>query len=198
MTVELGGVTLTLLTGISVQEQARVVHHSVPGMPGDLAQTLGRPSVVVTLEGIFYGATAAEDLQRLRTAHLANEPVDFFTAAIGEGYFTQVLITQLAVAQRANFPDQFDFACQVVEYVKPPEPAVALPLGGIDAGLLGEAGAFMDTVQNTLAQVSALTDLVANVPNFGDPTQNLNQMLDEYSQVVNGGIATLQGIRSLF
>ncbi|MFH7245296.1 MAG: hypothetical protein ACHWZW_20865 [Spirulina sp.] len=198
MAVELGGVTLSLLTGITVAEQARIVHHSVPGMAGDLAQTLGRPSVVVTLEGIFYGATAAADLAQLRAAHLAHEPVDFFTEAIGEGYFTQVLIAHLAVAQRANFPDQFDFCCQVVEYVEPPEPALASPLGGIDADLLAEAGAFMDTVQNTLAEVSALTDLIANVPDFGNPTENLNQMLDEYTSVVDGGVAVLQGIRSLF
>lgn len=198
MTVELGGITLDLLTAVSVQEQARIVHHGVPGMAGDLAQTLGRPSVVVNLEGIFYGATAGENLQRLRSAHLAHEPIDFFTAAIGEGYFTQVLIADLAVAQRANYPDQFDFRCQVVEYVEPPVPVVASPLGALDTEILGDAAAFMDDVQGALEQVSDLTDLVANVPDFGNPTENLNQMLTEYNDVIGGGISTLQNLRSLF
>ena len=53
MTVELGGITLNLLTQVFVEEQARIVHHEVPGMSGNLAQTLGRPSVRVVLQGIF-------------------------------------------------------------------------------------------------------------------------------------------------
>ena len=94
--------------------------------------------------------------------------------------------------------DQFDFQCQVVEYVEPPEPVVASPLGALDAEILGDATAFMDDVQGALEQVSELTDLVANVPNFGNPAENLNQMLTDYNDVVGGGISTLQNLRSLF
>ncbi|NET34770.1 MAG: hypothetical protein F6K19_22550 [Cyanothece sp. SIO1E1] len=198
MTVELGGITLNLLTEISVREQTRIVHHGVPGLSGDLAQALGRPSVMVAMQGIFYGETAEADLQRLRDAYLGQEPLDFFTATIGEGYFTQVLITKLDTAQRVNYPDQFDFKCEVVEYVEPPEPVAVAALGNLDADLLGDATAFMDDVQNAVAQVSELTDLIANVPDFGNPTEPLNRILDEYTGTVGGGLSTLEAIRNLF
>lgn len=200
MTIELGDITLSQLTHISVQEQARIVRHPVPGMSGDLSQTLGRPSVLVRFQGIFYGEKAADDLGGLRRAYLDEHPVDFFTEAVGEGYFAQVLITRLEVNQRAGYLDQFDYVCEVVEYVEPPEPVVAAPLGleGLDADLLGEAMSFVDDVQNALAQVSELTDLLANAPAFGDPTSRLPQMLDQFTALTGSGTTTLTHIRNLF
>jgi hypothetical protein len=201
MSVELGSVTLQHLTRVDVGEAARVVRHPVPGLSGDLSQVLGRRSVTVRLQGIFYGAEAASELEALRTAHLAGEPLDFFTEAVGEGYFAQVLITRLQVAQRAGYPDQFDFACEVMEYVEPPEPVVSGPLGlldGLDAGLLDEAAGFMDDVQNALAEVSSLVDLIANAPSFSDPTTQLPQLLDAFEGLTQGGLPTLTAIRDLF
>jgi hypothetical protein len=198
MTIELAGINLTQLTQVTVQEQTRIAHHAVPGMAGDLAQVLGRPSVVVEFQGIFYGETATADLQQLRDAQLDQQPVDFFTAAIGEGFFTQVLIKQLQVAQRVGYPNQFDFQCQVVEYVEPPDPIAASPFGDIDTGLLDDATAFMDDVQNAIDQVSDLASLIANAPDFGNPTAGLNQMLDDYTGTVESGIGVLQSIRTLF
>ncbi len=198
MSVELGNVTLEHLTRVDVREATRVVRHTVPGLSGDLGQVLGRPSVTVRLQGIFYGANAADELGSLRAAHLAGEPVDFFTEAVGEGYFAQVLITGLLVAQRAGYPDQFDFACEVMEYVEPPQPVVSDPFGALDAGLLDEAAGFMDDVQNALAEVSSLVDLVANAPSFGDPTTQLPKMLDAFKGLVDGGTGTLGAVKDLF
>ena len=124
-------------------------------------------------------------------------PVDFFTEAVGEGYFAQVLITGLQVAQRAGYPDQFDFACEVMEYVEPPEPAVSDPFGALDAGLLDEAAGFMDDVQNALAEVSSLVDLVANAPSFADPTSQLPKMLDAFKSLADGD-GTLGAVKDLF
>ena len=197
MAVELGSVTLTHLTRVEVSEQQRVVHHPVPGMSGDLAQVLGRPSVTVRLHGIYYGPTASEDLGNLRSAYLAGEPVDFFTEAVGEGYFAQVLITHLQVAQRAAYTDHFDFACEVIEYVKPPAPEVTDPFGALDAGLLDEATAFMDDVQNALDQVAGIVDMIANAPSFGDPTTQLPKMLDLFKGVTSSGVGTLTNIHQL-
>lgn len=200
MPVELGGITLEYLTHVSVRERARIVRHPVPGMSGDLVQTLGRSSVEVSLQGIFYGRspTAEESLSQLRDAYLDRRPVDFFAEAVGEGYFSQVLISKLDVSQRTGYLDQFDFTCEVIEYVEPPEPVAADPLSGLDAGLLDEATAFMDDVQNALEQVSQLSDLIANIPSFGNPTERLPGMLDQYSVLVTGGNSTLTGIRDLF
>ena len=67
------------------------------------------------------------DLGNLRSAYLACVPVDFITGAVRERYVAQVLIMRLQLAQRATYADQFDFACEVIEYVKLPEPAVSDP-----------------------------------------------------------------------
>ena len=62
MAVELGGALLEHLTHVSVRERARIVHHDVPGLSGELAQTLGRHSVEVSLRGLFFGPTAIDEL----------------------------------------------------------------------------------------------------------------------------------------
>lgn len=198
MTVELGNVVLEQLTHVSIQEQARIVQHPVPGLSGNLSQTLGRPSVVVTFCGIFYGENAIPELEQLRTAHLAHQPIDFFTEAVGEGYFTQVLITRLDVLQRVEFPNQFDFICEVIEYVEPPEPVAANPLNAVDADITGEAVAFMDDVQNSLQQVEELSNLVANVPNFGDPTENLQTLPSSFIEATHNSEQVFAAVRSIF
>jgi hypothetical protein len=204
MPVELAGMPLAHLTGIVTRERARIARHPVPGMSGDLAQTLGRPSVEVELSGIFYGASAPDDLERLRQAYLADQPVDFFVQAVDDSdltqtvAFSQVLITGLDVAQRAGYPDQFDFTCRVTEHIEPPQPAAPDVFGGLDQNLLTEASSFVDDAQNALAQVSQLTDLLANVPSFGNPTQKLPSMLDAFKPAAGGAATTLAGIRDLF
>jgi hypothetical protein len=197
MTVELGNLSLEQLTHVAVREQTRIVQHPVPGMNGNLTQTLGRPSVTVVLQGIFYGENAATELEQLRSVHLAQQPVDFFTESVGEGFFTQVLISQLEVSQRVGYPHQFDFVCEVVEYVEPPEPITVNPFASIDTELVGEATAFVDDVQNSLEQVSQLTNLVANVPNFGDPTDELRSFLESFNTTTENQVGILGDIQTL-
>ena len=199
MAVELGSVSLAQLSDVVVRERARLARHAVPGLAGDLAQTMGRPSVEVELHGICYGDTAADDLKKLRKVHLDQNPVDFFADAVGEGYFTQVLISRLEVRQRAAIPDQFDFTCEVVEYVEPPQPAAPSVLGGIDASLLDEAASAMDKVQNAVDTVSKLAKLAASVPSFGDPTSDLTKMPTQYEGLVSGNaLGALTSLRDLF
>lgn len=199
MSVELGSVSLDKLTHVAVRERARIVRHGVPGMAGDLAQVLGRPSVEVALQGLFFGSDAADRLKSLRDLHRAGEPVDFFAEAVGDGYFAQVLITGIEVAQRAGEPDQFAYACLLSEYVKPSEPAVTDVLGGLDAGLLDEAAGFMDDVQNALAEVSSLADMLGNFPSFGDPTGRLAEMPAIFNSLSTGdALTTLANVRDLF
>lgn len=198
MAIELGGITLQHLTSIAVRERARIACHPVPGMQGDLAQILGRPSVEVIFRGIFYGAEMAEELNRLRTVYLQNQPLDFFTEAVSEGYFSQVLITGLEVSQRAGYPDQFDFVCEVVEYVEPPAPVAADPFAALDAGLLDEAAGLVDEAQNALQQVAQLADLLGLVPDFGNPTTALTGILDEFEAVTGDAIGSLTTLSELF
>jgi hypothetical protein len=195
--VELGGIFLERLTHVTIGERARIVHHDVPGLSGEFAQTLGRFSVEVSLRGIFYGPGAVEDLNTLRTAYLEHVPVDFFTESVGEGYFTQVLISRLEISQRAGYLDQFDFACDVVEYVEPPEPVIVDPLAALDTGLLEDAAAFVDDVQNALEQVSQLADLLST-PAFGNPVESLPGIESGYVQAASDGASMLAEIRKLF
>ncbi len=199
MAVELGKISLDLLTRVSVAERARIVHHAVPGLAGDLAQVLGRPSVQVALEGIFFGGDARDRLKGVRDLYLAGAPVDFYADAVGEGYFAEVLISGLHVAERAGEPGQLTYSCELVEFVKPPEPAVADPLAGLDTGLLDEAAGFMDDAQDAVEQVSQLSDLLANSPSFGDPTQPLSEMPTAFTTLAGGDtLQTLSGVRALF
>jgi hypothetical protein len=195
--VELGGIVLERLTHVTIGERARIVHHDVPGLSGEFAQALGRLAVEVSLQGIFYGPSAVDDLNTLRNAYLEHAPVDFFTESVGEGYFTQVLISRLEISQRAGYLDQFDFACDVVEYVEPPEPVVVDPLAALDTGLLEEAASFVDDVQNALEQVSQLADLLST-PAFGNPVESLPGIEGGYVQAADEGVAVLTEIRKLF
>jgi len=197
MSVELGGITVRNLTNVAVQERARIVRHPVPGMSGDLAQTLGRSSVEVSLRGVFYGASAADDLGRLRAAYLERKPVDFFTEAIGEGYFAQVLIAKLEVTQHAGYPDQFDFRCDVVEYVEPPQPVTADPFASLDAGLQGEAAGLIDDAQNAMADVANLAGALGVIPDFGNPTAALGGILDDFTDLAGGAGGSLLAISDL-
>jgi hypothetical protein len=204
MPVEVAGIPLAHLSSIVTSERARLARHPVPGMSGDLVQTLGRPSVEVQLSGILYGPSAPEQLQRFRDAHHAVAPVDFVVQAVDDSdptqtlAFSQVLICGLEVAQRADHPDEFEFTCRLVEYVEPPQPAAADLFGGLDEDLLAEAAGFIDDAQNALAQVSQLADLLTNLPGFGDPTQQLPSLLDAFTSIAAGGAGALSGIRDLF
>ena len=198
MAVRIGQIELEKLTLVEVRERARLSHYSVPGLAGDFVQTFGRPSVEVQLSGTFFGPDALDNLGALRALHKEHAPVDFFADAVGEGYFTQVLISRLDLRQRAGRPDEFDFVCEVVEYVEPPEPALADATLGLNTGLLEEAGAFMDDVQNAIEQVSALTDLIANVPSFGDPTEKLTEMPVVYIGHAQAMAESLAELKDLF
>src|SRR3954470_6921875 len=116
MALELAGVVLDRLVSIEVSEGARFVRHAVPGQDGELAQDLGRPGVRIRVRGIFYGASAGDDLQALRGRLLDRAPVDFLCEITGQGYFSQVLVDRLDVGQHAGRLDEFGFECELTEY----------------------------------------------------------------------------------
>ena len=197
MALEIAGVQMDQLLSIEASEGARFVRHAVPGLNGSLAQDLGRPSVRIRVQGIFYGRDAADRLQSLRGHLLAREPVDFLCELTGEGYFSQVLLDQLEVAPRAGRPDEFDYQCLVSEYVPPPPPPASGLFDGIDGSLLDEAASLMDDVQNGLALVEQLGGLLAGAADFANPTTRLPAMLSSFSDLAGGSASTLGGIGDL-
>ncbi|MFI9379618.1 hypothetical protein [Kutzneria sp. NPDC052558] len=195
MTVELGGVAVANLTDVRVRERTRLVRHAVPGLAGDIVQTLGRPSAEIGFAGICYGPDAPAQLARLRKAHLDAEPVDFVAEAVGDGFVTRVLIEALEVTQQAGDLDEFGFRCVVLEYVEPPAPPGDNPFAAIDDAIGANALSYVDDVQNALDQVDGLTRLVAAAPDFGDPTARLHDALDEFTTAVGDGPALLGSVR---
>lgn len=171
MPIELGGIILNRIHRMSTSEQTNFVSHRVPGLDGDISQNMGRPSVKISIEGIFYGDGALDDLEQLRGFYKAREPMDFLADLTGEAYFAQVLMERFEVKQETLSPEQFSYHLVIAEYVEPPDPTTYPGLESPDVAeaLALEAEGFMDLVQ--------LPDLLS-VPNFGDPTEPLQSVLD--------------------
>jgi DNA circularisation protein N-terminus len=169
--IEIAGITLHRIHKIATLERADFVRHRVPGLEGNLVQDMGRDSVQLQIEGIFYGATAQDDLEQLRSAQKAREPVDFLADVVGQAYFSQVVLHQLDVFQRAEEPEQYSYTLVIAEYVPPPEPesGLGLDLPGVDAAIGLEALDFMDVLQ--------LPDMLA-IPELEDPTKPLSGLVD--------------------
>lgn len=198
MAIELGDLSIEQLTEVRVREVAQIYSRHVPGMKGSLSQVMGRPSVEVAFDGIVYGASPLDDLQPIREAYLAGEPLSFYTESVGEGYFAEVLVHTLQVSQQVHLPNQLNFHCVVREYVEPPQPAVADPFAGINTDLLEEALAFIDDVQNALEQVSQLTDLLSGFGDFADPTSRLGELSSGFLSLVGDNSATIDGLSGGF
>ena len=56
----------------------------------------------------------------------------------------------------------------------------------------------MDDVQNAIDSVSQLADLVSAIPDFGDPTEGVGDMVTEYSAAAETVVSALQAIDDLF
>lgn len=184
MPIEIAGIELARIHRIATVERADFAKHRVPGLEGDLVQDLGRESVAVRIEGIFYGEDAGEKLENLRDAYKNREPVDFLADIVGDAYFSQVVITQMDVWQRAEEPEQFSYVLLVHEYVPPPQPATAFAegLSDVNLGVLDDALGFMDAL--------ALPDLLS-APNISDPTLPLAGAMEGLESAISplGGAA---------
>lgn len=191
MAIELGDIRLGRVHRVATVEQAGLVHHRLPGLTGNVVQDLGRDSVRLVIEGIFYGPTAGDDLESLRQIHQAREPVDFLAELVGESYFAEVVLERLEVWQSASEPDQFSFALTVAEYVEPPEPeAPGLP--EVDASILDEAQSFMD-----LATLPDMLQL-GSIPDVTNPLEPLSGALDQVSEATRNLETVSSGLKTIF
>lgn len=167
MPIELAGIVLQKIHRIHSLEKVGYVRHRVPGLDGELAQDLGRQSVRLQIEGMFYGAEAQAELAQLRKVYQQKQAVEFLADIIGNAYFAEVLIDRLEIRQQADEPNQYSYTMVITEYIKPPQ-AVLLEVPTVDTGILNEAKSFMDAVR--------LPDLL-DLPEFKDPTAPMDGML---------------------
>ncbi len=189
MSIEVANIQLSKVHRVVTHEKADFISHRIPGLDGDVVQDMGRFSVRLRIDGIFYGTTAKDDLEALRDVYKAREPVDFLAEIVGQAYFAQVIIEQLDVRQAAQEPEQFTYQLTISEYVPPPQPAAGLSLPDIDADLSLDALDFMDMIQ--------LPDLLS-APGFGDPTPPLKGILDELGKTMGNADAPAQQLSDLF
>ncbi|MEM7509282.1 MAG: DNA circularization N-terminal domain-containing protein [Bacteroidota bacterium] len=194
MPIEIDDILLSKIHKIQTLEVADFVSHRIPGLNGNVIQDMGRKSVRLQIEGIYYGENVAEDLSALREIHKSREPVDFLAEIVETAYFSQVVIERIEVNQQANFPEQFGFRLIVAEYVPPPEPlSGGLGLDGfpeVDTDIGLDALDFMDALE--------LPDLFS-IPALQDPTQPLSEVEGQINQVFDGiGEEELGNLGALF
>ena len=189
MSVELAGITLTRLHRIAVLEEAAFVHHRVPGLEGDFLQDLGRQSVRLQIEGIFYGVAAKDDLDAIRALHLKREPVDFIADILGGAYAAKVLLTRLEVAEVADEPEQYSFSLIVSEYVEPPKAAGTMD--AVNQNIALDAQAMLD--------VAALPDALSlgSLPDITNPFAPLQGSLDQVQGAAEGLQDAMSGLHTL-
>ena len=189
MPIELADLTLNRIHNIVTMEAAALVHHQVPGMDGNAVQNLGRHSVRLRIEGIFYGPTAQDDLEQLRALYLKREPVDFIAYIVGQTYASQVVLDRFEVTEAAREPEQFSYALVVSEYVEPPKTAT-----GIDAvnnQIARDAEAMLD--------IATLPDALAlgSIPELTNPFVPLKGSLDQVQTAATGLQDTMTGLKTL-
>jgi len=191
MPIELANIQLHRVHRIRTLEQASLVHHPVPGLEGSITQNLGRDSVRLEMEGIFYGPNARNHLEILRNAYKKREPVDFLADIVGQAYFSQVILERFEVVQSAERPEQFSYRLAIAESVS----AAKSPEASKD--LVNQA--ITQQAQN-LMQVAALTDAlnVGLIPELSNPVQPLTGAVQRVEVALEGIQAPVEGLQALF
>lgn len=190
MPIEIGGIQLNRIHRLATLEQAALVAHRIPGLEGNVVQNLGRASTQLQVEGIFYGATAKDDLAALRNLYKNREPVDFLAEMVGAAYFSQVVITRFEVFEAAGSPDEFSYVLRIMEYVEPPEPAAGPDFDAVDESILKDAQNFM--------AAATLPDLIGAIPNITNPLAPLSSALDDVETALSGLGGVTEHLQSLF
>lgn len=190
MALEIGKVKLTKIHRLETLEDTSFVYHNVPGKEGSAVQNMGRPSVRLGVEGIFYGPRGADDMKALREVHLKREPVDFIADILEKAYVGKVVLDKLEIWEDASFPSQFSYSLVLAEYIEPPKAP-----GGATA--LVEAGIKVDA-QN-LVDLASLPDALAlgAVPEVTNPLEPLNSALDPVREAAKSFTDSMQALKDL-
>ncbi|MCB0109437.1 MAG: hypothetical protein KDE53_26125 [Caldilineaceae bacterium] len=169
----LGDWQIPRISGVASAEQRRFVEFPVPGRVGSLFQDMNNaPTRLVIVGSLFGDEVRDEFLETVREQFQAGEAVTFVADILTATEVQYVLIEELHFAESGAQPDQIDY--RIVLKESPPPPPPPDPLGGLDAGLLDQAGNFLDSVTGALDVLDAL----GNVPDFSNPTPPLTGALD--------------------
>lgn len=192
ITPMLGDIELRSIQNIATVERRDLVEHRVPGMAGSTFQNMGRAATCVKLVGVLFGEEAKTNLETLRGKFHDGEPLSFTADITTATEITDVLIEDFHVVEAAGRPNTFVY--EIVLRESPPPPPPADPLGGVEAGILGDAQGLFDQAVG----VSDVLDTLASAPDFGDPTEPLSSILDGVSEVTSGLGESAQQLADLF
>lgn len=176
---------------ITTHEHGGYVMQKVPGLEGDLIQDLGRTSLAILVEGIFYGPEITKELQTLRSLHLKREPVEFLAEVTGRAYASKVVIDSLKVLESGEQPDQYTYEMMVIEHVEP-------PASGVSA--LSKTMEFISAEAMEIAELMEVPDLLAlgTIPELSNPVVPLKGVLTPVKEASSVLLEASKGLSSLF
>jgi len=184
----LGSWEIPNIVSIQTLEQRSFVELPVPGRVGSLFQDMNSSPTRIAIHGSLYGDQTRDDfLEEVRAHFQAGEPLTFVADIVTATEIQYVIIETLHFEESGTRPDEIEYAIILRE--SPPPPPPPDPLGGLDSGLLDQAGDFIDSVNGAL---DALDMLGGDIPDLSDPTAPLANTLDEVASALDelGGITS--------
>jgi hypothetical protein len=136
----LGAISLEFVQRIEHSIDAGFVSTPIAGLPGELQQRSNRMSHRIALEGVLFGASAADNLKSLQEAAGNGEELTFSADITTALDLQKVLITRLDAIETAGNPSRFDYRLQLAESPPLPPPAQVSGFGGLDDFGLGDLG----------------------------------------------------------
>jgi hypothetical protein len=175
----------------------------VPGRAGSLFQDLNTAPTSIVISGSLYSDEKRDEfLEAVRGKFRAGEPVTFVADIVTATDIQYVIIETLRFQESGVKPDQTDYLIVLRESPPPPPPPASF--ADLDAGLLDQAGNFLDTMTGALDVIDTLGDALGtlsalgNVPDLADPTPPLAGALGGVAAATSGLDETLGPLRSIF
>ena len=165
---------LPCIESIRCLERRRLVHHSVPGLLGDLHQDLGE---VGSLQG---DERRDQFLETIREKFKAGIPLSFVADILTATELEEVVIEQLKIEERNQWDRPVLYCLVLRRYVEPPEPVTSFDDLGIDID------AELDLLADLGLDGLELPDLLVEIPMIGNPVEPILPAFDGTDGIVSG------------
>ena len=136
----LGAISLEFVQHLEHSIDAGFISTPIAGLPGELQQRSNRMSHRIVIEGLLFGASAADALKSLQEAAANGEELTFSADITTALDLQKVLITRLDAIETAGNPARFDYRLELAESPPLPPPAQVSGFGGLDDFGLGDLG----------------------------------------------------------
>ena len=189
----LGDWEIPRIESIRTLEHRAFAEFAVPGRAGSLFQDLNTTPTRIAISGSLYGDEARDEfLEELRGKFRDGEPVTFVADIVTATEVQYVIVEALRIQESGTRPDQTDYLFVLKESLPPPPPSDSL--GALHAGLLEQAGGFLDAATGALGVI----DTLGNVPDFGNPVPPLQSSLEQFEDATSGLQDTVDSLKDLF